>query len=256
MTYNQDKEQQEEVMNTRLGKISFVILLLLPLCSNATDITFTSSGSIVNGNIFGRVTVQNNDTIVNMSGGQIGVDFTGGLNMWNSSTFNMSGGSISGSIFNNPLSNLNISNGTINIGDLVVYDRAILNISGGNITVSRLKTYPRYLTSPASVININGGIVNFDGVNVDGTLNIYRGLLSINSFNYWGTQSANINIYGSGFNYNPSTQILTGYLLDSNPFTIKAVSSIEYARFNLVPEPATLLLLSLGGLALRSRRNK
>ncbi len=228
------------------------ILLFYGGLVQATNTTFSSSGTIVNGNVYDKVYVQNDGTVVNMTGGQIS-----NLSTHNVSTFNMSGGQI---IYSWPgillyeLSTMNVSGGTINTFDFVVYGSA--NFSGGNITANRLKTYPASFVAPASVVNINGGILNFDMFDIHGTLNIYRGLLNVDnsSIGYLSNSLANINIYGSEFNYNPSTQILTGRLLDNNFFTIKGIDTSEYTRFNLLPEPSSILLLGFGLLALRKQK--
>jgi len=60
-----------------------------------------------------------------------------------------------------------------------------------------------------------------------------------------------INIYGYDFAY--TGEVISGYLIDNSPFSISGVNESEYLRFNLIPEPASLLLFSLGGLLLRKR---
>jgi hypothetical protein len=238
--------KEKEVMKTRLWKIIFAILSLLPVCAYSTDITFTSSGSIVDGNVYDNVYVENNGTIVDMSGGQISHLLT-----WDASIFNMSGGQI---IYSWPgitiesVSTINVSGGTINTFDFVVYGSAVANISGGNITADRLKT------SPDSVVNINGGGCNFSIIDTSGELNIYRGLVDVNDAYISSIYpSSTVNIFGYDFNYNLGTKILTGYLLDNNFFTIKGVSPSEYARFNLIPEPVSFLLLACGLMIVRKR---
>src|SRR3990170_354735 len=72
-------------------KIVFAVLILLPVCAYSTDITFTSSGTITDGNVYDKVYVENEGTVVNMSGGQISKLYT-----HNNSTFNFSGGQITG----------------------------------------------------------------------------------------------------------------------------------------------------------------
>jgi len=227
-------------MRTKFKKIIFAFLILLPVCAFATNITFTSSGSIVDGNVFDEVYVRNNGTVVNMSGGQINYE----LYTYDASTFNMSAGVITGAVYISNLGTFNISSGTIDAGFVV---KGSANLSGGNITADGLKTYPD------SVVNITGGNLSFGLFDIRGEVNIYRGLLNVDNayIAYQGFGLANINIYGSGFNYNPSTQILTVYLLDTNPFTMTGIDASEYTRFNLVPEPISLLFFGFGLLALR-----
>ena len=80
----------------------------------------------------------------------------------------------------------------------------------------------------------------------------------------YATDRSVVNIYGYGFDYDPyggrwNGGELTGFWMDDSPFTIElldnvAVDSTYYDHINLVPEPATLSLLLLGGLAGRRRR--
>jgi hypothetical protein len=231
-------------MKKLLGAL-FTFLFLLPVCAFATNITFTSSGSIVDGNVFDTVYVRNNGTVVNMSGGQIN-DW---LFTYDASTFNVSGGLITGNINLSYSNIINISAGTINTLEFVVYGSSVSNIYGGDITAERLKT------SPDSIVNINGGIFDLEMFEIEGEVNIYRGLLnfndaSISHFSYLAT----INIYGYDFNYSQGT--LTGYLLDNNFFTIKGVDALEYARFNLIPEPTSLLFFGIGLLSFRKNKKR
>jgi len=236
-------------MEKRIGySILLAILLFLPVCVYSTNITFTSSGIIEDGNVYDNVYVENNGTVVDMSGGQISYLLTR-----DASIFNMSGGQI---IYSWPgitiesVSTINVSGGTVDTFDFVVYGSAVANISGGNITADRLKT------SPDSVVNINGGSCNFETIDISGELNIYRGLVNANNayISYIYPSSA-VNIFGYGFNYNPGQGgILTGYLLDDNQFIINGVSQSEYARFNLIPEPMSLLLFGFGLLVLRKTK--
>ena len=224
----------------KLSWTIFAILFLLPVCAYSTDITFTSSGTITDGNVYDNVYVRNDYTAIDMSGGQIGYLWT-----YDISTFNMSDGNINRSIYISNLSTINVSGGTIDISsDFVVHGYGSANLSGGNITAERLKTYPD------SVINITGGNISFDYLDLGGELNIYRGLLNVDNAGIGSP--ATVNIFGHGFNYDPAGQgILTGYLLDDNFFTIDGVSQSEYTRFNLIPEPMSLLLFSFGLLVLR-----
>jgi hypothetical protein len=217
------------------------------LCAKATDITFTSSGTITDGNVYTNVYVKNNGTVVNMSGGQIGSGSWGVLGTIDNSIFNLSGGQISTTSINiGPLSTINVSAGIIDVSSsFAVMDDGSANFSGGNITAERLKTYPD------SVINITGGNISFDYLDMlGGELNIYRGLLNVDNAGIGSP--ATVNIFGHGFNYDPAGQgILTGYLLDDSFFTIDGVSQSEYTRFNLIPEPMSLFIFGFGLLVTR-----
>jgi hypothetical protein len=234
-------------MKKKLAITLFAVLFLFPVCAYSTDITFTSSGTITDGNVYTNVYVLNNGTVVNMSGGQIGSGSMGGLGTIDNSIFNLTGGRILASSINiGPLSTINISEGTIDVsGSLAVMDNSFANISGGNITVGVLKTYSD------SVVNINGGNLNFGLFDIRGEVNIYRGQLYVSDL-FSFDNSAAINIWGNNFNYNNG--ILSGYLLDNNPFTIEGIDQSQYTRFNLIPEPISLLFFGFGLLTLRKQK--
>lgn len=54
-------------MKKRLLIFVLVSLLLLPVCAKATDITFTSSGTITDGSIYADVGVRNSGTVANLT---------------------------------------------------------------------------------------------------------------------------------------------------------------------------------------------
>ncbi len=241
-------------MKTRMLK--FVFVVLLPFCAYATNITFTSSGSIVEGDVYNAVYLQNDGTVVNMSGGQIGGgDTFSGLQIYERTIFNMSGGQIlyHSSINMERLSTINISGGTIATGQFVVYDSAVFDVSGGNITVDTLKTYFN------SVVNVTGGNVSVDVADIMGTLNLYGGSFIVNNSYASLSSGSQINIHYSDFCYTPNSNplyhdgVLTGHLLDGSEFRFGGLDDFIYSSFNLIPEPATVFLLSIGGLFLQKK---
>ena len=222
-------------MKTKIFLI-LTIVFVFSLCVNATNITFTSSDSIVNGNVFYLVQVLNDGTTINMSGGQIY-----SLSTYNSSVFNMSGGQVQYSIHTGNLTTLNISGGTIVATNFEFGGNA--TISGGNITGNGKFVGHTVIT---------GGNTNLSWLGIYGTLNISGGLLNVTDVYVAG--SSPINISCLDYAYNPTTKILTGHLLDNNIFTIAGIDSSEYTKFNLIPEPMSVLLWGFGLLALRKSK--
>lgn len=139
-------------MKKLLG-VFLAILLLLPVCAKATTIDFNDHqiGTIQTDDNYEQVTLHD-FAVVNMLGGDVYSVFS-----YNSSTFNMQNGDISGWITLRDASNLTITGGSVKA--LEVYNSAVASISGGNIT--RLATGPEG-TGAVHIYGKNFEL-NFDG---------------------------------------------------------------------------------------------
>jgi len=133
------------------------------------------------------------------------------------------------------------STGTIEDTDPLVgpYEGGIWRISVsayGELTINGGEFYEIYCDD-FSTLNLHGGQI--------------FGSLTIEDFTSW------VHIYGYGFNNDPFTgSPLTGFWADDTPFSINLVDdtipTYNQIVFHIIPEPATLLLLGLGGLFLRT----
>jgi hypothetical protein len=230
-------------MKKRLAKIIFAILLLLPVCAQATDITFTSDGTIQAGDEWMNAYIYDTPpehTTVTMTGGSV-LDHMG---VRNASTLNMSGGNVGG-MGASEFATVNISGGSI--GALSIYNNATATISqNADIYVATALW--------SGIINMNGGIITTLNAMENSTLNLRGGSitddLNANSFlatiNVFGYNLAKTNIggtYGVGQ--------ITGFWQDDLPFTINLSGSDTYSRVNLIPEPTTFLLFGIGTFLLR-----
>ncbi len=74
---------------------------------------------------------------------------------------------------------------------------------------------------------------------------------------YW---DKHIEIICKTYDYNTSTKLLTGTWTDDLAFSIQLVDQSEYysaisnIEFTIIPEPATMLLVGLGGLLIRCKK--
>ena len=109
-------------------------------------------------------------------------------------------------------------------------------------------------TSSYSELNISGGeindldsygesIINLSGGQILGDLTVYN-------------DTSWVHIYGYGFNNDPfGGSPLTGFWADDTAFSINLVdstiSTYDQIIFHEIPEPATLILFTLGGFLLR-----
>jgi len=133
----------------------------------------------------------------------------------------------------------------------IIEDTDPLNIAQGDGGIWEMSV------SGYSELTINGG--EFYEIDCDdySTLNLHGGQifgsLMVEHTTTW------VNIFGYGFNNDPFLgSPLTGFWADDTPFSINlvdsAISTYDQIIFHEIPEPATLLLFGLGGLALRKRR--
>lgn len=116
-------------MRKRLLKFVFAVLVLLPVCANATTIKdFDANDAIQSGDSYDHVNIWNT-AIVSMTGGSANSVWT-----YNSSVFQMENGNVPSVISAQNTSTIFISGGLI--GSLQFLDYSVVYISGGNITGS------------------------------------------------------------------------------------------------------------------------
>jgi hypothetical protein len=204
-------------------------MILMFLSAKGHAITnFYDDAVIQEGDVYDYVHVYN-DAIIDISGGIVTA-----LGAYDSSTINLSGGVLD-SLSATEYSTINLS-GDTQIGGLGNYDSGITNMYGG--TVGSMKV------GSSNPVNLHGGVIS----------------------DYLKAVST-VNIYGYGFEYDPLAGDyrggqLTGFWLDDTPFSIdlfgdpggpSSAPIDTYSHIVLIPEPATILLLGLGGLFLRKR---
>jgi len=118
------------------------------------------------------------------------------------------------------------------IWELDTYSYAELTINGGE--------FYEVIAGQASTLNLHGGQI--------------LGNLMADHDTAW------VHIYGYGFNNDPfGGSPLTGFWADGTPFSINLVDdtipTYDQIVFHIIPEPATMLLLGLGGVLLRRKAN-
>lgn len=133
------------------------------------------------------------------------------------------------------------------------HDDATVDMTGGLI-----ETYLELYDT--STFNANGGTLD-DGVDIrlfnSTTINFYKIETSALSNRIEAVGTAEINIFGYGFNYVGNT--LNGYWQDETSFSlyIRNETTQSVINFYEIPEPTTCLLLGIGGLLLKKvKRSK
>ncbi|HLB73724.1 MAG TPA: hypothetical protein VJJ98_06875 [Sedimentisphaerales bacterium] len=256
--------------------------------SHATTMTFYADGVIQAGDIYDIVEVYDTPparTTVDMAGGQVD-----SMSTFDTSVVNISGGYV-GFLQTNDSSTVNISGGWVGdpdaLGEITVgaYNHSVINVYEG-ATVGMLSTAYSELYD-SSAFNVYGGIIHlpvraFYSANVT----IYAGMLSslkledeaiANIYggdvgSGWGLNVGSntiMNIYGYGFEYNPHAfwaedspvwgtrwvSKLTGYGFDGTPISITDIPNPSTnPNINLIPEPATFVLMALGAISSLKRK--
>ncbi|UCG56695.1 MAG: PEP-CTERM sorting domain-containing protein [Phycisphaerales bacterium] len=222
-----------------------------------------SDAEIGEGEVYGRVHVYDTPpehTTLNMLGGNVDL-----MEVYDSSTVNVSGGEIN-SLFAEDMSTVSVSGGEV--GWIRAQASATVNVSGGRQGSIDGSGYPTInfsgqaatglvRVSQHTMLNMTGGSMRkvelYDSVIV----NLRAGVIpeGIVGFGFDGV----VNVYGhdlaktrSGGQYGHGQ--VSGFYPDGSAFTVDLGREL-YSRVNLIPEPATLLLLSLGVLIARARKS-
>lgn len=133
--------------------------------------------------------------------------------------------------------------------EVFLQNDATLDVIGGSMA--------QLTTTNNSVANIYGGTVT-DGIWAmgDSIVNLYGG-----TWRYVNpSHNSKVILYAYDVTYDPTGGLygegsLQGYFLkDATQFAFSFWNSSDYAHVQIIPEPATLLLLGLGAVLLRNRR--
>ncbi|MGD0077846.1 MAG: PEP-CTERM sorting domain-containing protein [Sedimentisphaerales bacterium] len=248
-----------------MGRIMRIMCLLVLLAGGrASAKDFYSDGNIITGDLWDSVYIHDtlpSHTTINMTGGEV----FGGMYGYDRSTLNLSGGRVNiMSSYDNSI--LNMTAGILN--NLYSYEYSTANISGntldGPFNISARDNSIINFSGTADAdhvdafntvkLNILGGTINHISARNDGVLNIYSGDIS----NVWSQDNAVINVFGKELRKWPTGGafgygFVYGYYNDWSSFYFSLESTESYSHVNLIPEPATILLLVAGSLFLRKK---
>lgn len=177
----------------------------------------------------------------------------GYLEVHDTSAVDLSGGSVNQLVARNS-STVNMAGGSVT--DLYASDANSVDISGGDIS-NCLSAYG------TSIVNVSGGSIYKLWTYGTGTVNVSGGSLSY-CLDTW--QNSTVTFIGKDFHLGAGlamygdhvlgTGILSGEWSDGTPWTVNIRRNESPAIIRVVPEPATLSLLALGGLAMMRKQRK
>ncbi|KKL52860.1 hypothetical protein LCGC14_2281230 [marine sediment metagenome] len=183
----------------------------------------------------------------------------GSIDAYDNSQITLAGGSLTGELWAFDYSAVDVSMG--HLMTIVLYDSSQMLFTGGSVQYHILVSGGQASVSGGTIIgdfHVSGGQATWSGGLVGGNLAAAgNGVLTIegSSFAVDGTPIGYGSLYsmlGGGWTNEPHRQLtrtlLNGDPIDSNFFIGQNASIV------LVPEPATLALLAIGGIALVRRK--
>ncbi len=232
--------------------------------SGAGTLNIKDSASLTSS---GNFYINNNGPLstVNLTGGTLTFNYTGGDGFW----IGWWGHGV-----------MNISGGTANLAQLQFYDGE-LNLSGnGTLNVTNSDTIMGQWDRSAESFAISGGTANLRGVKLTwdiSTLTLTGGTLNLGAGGIYGDASSTINLGGGTLKLSDGGAIALAldadtvdYLyIDGSPMAAgtwgKTGSGADHINntyftgtgvLTVLPEPATMALLGLGGLGVLLRRKR
>ncbi len=126
-----------------------------------------------------------------------------------------------------------------------IWDTATVNISGGSFGALHSRD--------SSTVNMFGGNAELIAVRVSSTLNMWGGSLDFLGVEL--TETITVNLFVDSYMFNPDSYLtydqITGVWMNDNGTFDILITEGKFQYINMVPEPATLLLLATGSLFLR-----
>ena len=223
----------------------------------------TSRAIIASGGSVSYINAYNSSS-VDISDGSVAC-----LIAYNDSSVDISSGSVSNYLIANDNSSVHVSGGSVN-NYLSAGDSSSVHISGGSLSQLSANT--------SGSVDISGGLVGGLGTIGTSSADITGGSVCILTADY--SSSVDISggsvdwlnalftstvtfhgqdfVLGTGLSLDGDrvlgTGILSGEWMDGTPWTVEIYTNNSKATILVTPEPATLTLLAVGGLALLRRR--
>ena len=153
-------------------------------------------------------------------------------------------------------------------GELEIYNDVTLDIFGGDIY--QLYTFDTTLTNfydgtidylwsrENSIVSIYDGVINMLGLRENSIVNLYGGHVA--TFTAHPSEFAILKLYAYDVTYHTSGGywndgwIEGKYILYDQPFRFDIYGDDSFSHVNIVPEPATMMLLGLGSLLVIRKR--
>jgi len=171
------------------------------------------------------------------------------MHTYETSTANIVGGSASLAAFH--ASSVDISGGLVD--GLYAYDFSTVDISDGTVSNN-------FQARASSTVRITGGAADYLRAYDSSTVDISGGSMPI----LYAYDTCTVTFHARDFVLDAALSLdgdrvlgtgpLSGEWLDGTPWTVNIMESDSGATIRIVPEPATLSLLTLGGLVMMRRK--